>query len=473
MRNGPKPYNRQSCPIRSSSPARIIRFRAGTSTPTRCGCSTACTSTTHTAYLVGGSVRDLILGRRPKDFDIGTSAHPYSDQAAVPELLDHRPPLPPGAHQVRPEDDRGRDVPQERPGVAGRSAGRDGRRSSSRPRRRRPPSLRRRPPPASHHDNTFGTPEEDAFRRDFTINALFYDIGTYSVIDYVGGLADLERSVIRSIGDPRVRFVEDPVRMFRAAVLGARLGFDLDRLVLEAIAEHRGADREGVARAAARGVLQSAALGRGAGELPGARPGAPARAHHARAPASVRRGVGLARAPRSISPALRVRAAGADEHAARRRAARADGRVEPPPARRRRRSQEGARQLRHAAGRAQGHRTAAPRDAAAAAAHRARAAAARGAQPAAPAGVRRRADVARGVWRCAGRRRAMEARETSARASAASRRGTPPANTRPRRPRTATRPGRKRRRRRRRRRGRGGPSTGSGQGRGGSGGSTS
>src|SRR6185312_8867563 len=88
-------------------------------------------------------------------------------------------------------------------------------------------------------DNVFGTPEEDAFRRDFTINGLFYDIDTKSVIDYVGGLHDLERRIIRSIGDPRVRFVEDPVRMMRAVVFGARLGFDLDPLVIEAIAEHR------------------------------------------------------------------------------------------------------------------------------------------------------------------------------------------------------------------------------------------
>jgi poly(A) polymerase len=92
---------------------------------------------------------------------------------------------------------------------------------------------------AVHRDNLFGTPEEDAFRRDFTINGLFYDIDTRSVIDYVGGLRDLERRVIRSIGDPRVRFVEDPVRMLRAVVFGARLGFDLDSLVVEAIAEHR------------------------------------------------------------------------------------------------------------------------------------------------------------------------------------------------------------------------------------------
>jgi poly(A) polymerase len=90
-----------------------------------------------------------------------------------------------------------------------------------------------------HRDNTYGTTEEDAFRRDFTVNALFYDAATRTIIDYVGGLSDLEKRLIRSIGDPRVRFVEDPVRMLRAAVLGARLGFDLDVLVVEAIAELR------------------------------------------------------------------------------------------------------------------------------------------------------------------------------------------------------------------------------------------
>jgi poly(A) polymerase len=93
----------------------------------------------------------------------------------------------------------------------------------------------------SHHDNTFGTPEEDAFRRDFTVNALFYDIGTYSVIDYTGGLEDLQRRVIRCIGDPAVRFQEDPVRMLRAIVLAARLGFGIESPIYEAIGEHRGA----------------------------------------------------------------------------------------------------------------------------------------------------------------------------------------------------------------------------------------
>ena len=90
-----------------------------------------------------------------------------------------------------------------------------------------------------HRDNTFGTPEEDAFRRDFTINALFYDIGSFSVIDYVNGLEDLNAKVIRSIGDPAVRFLEDPVRMLRAVVLAARLDFEIDDPILEAIETYR------------------------------------------------------------------------------------------------------------------------------------------------------------------------------------------------------------------------------------------
>jgi poly(A) polymerase len=90
-----------------------------------------------------------------------------------------------------------------------------------------------------HHDNTFGTPEEDAFRRDFTINALFYDIATFSVIDYVGGLEDLRGGIVRSIGDPDVRLNEDPVRMLRAIAIAARLDFTIEPTLLAAIRRHR------------------------------------------------------------------------------------------------------------------------------------------------------------------------------------------------------------------------------------------
>jgi len=203
------------------------------------------------AYLVGGSVRDLMLGRRPKDFDIGTDAHPHQIKRLFrncwiigrrfrlahvkfgtktievatfrKQVSDTPPEAAPGDETVivassGPEPDSStKAVDHVVPAVVHGHHGHG----------------------PLHRDNTFGTPEEDAFRRDFTINGLFYDIATYSVIDYVGGLQDLQQRVIRSIGDPRVRFVEDPVRMLRAAVFGARLGFDLDPLVIEAIAEHR------------------------------------------------------------------------------------------------------------------------------------------------------------------------------------------------------------------------------------------
>jgi poly(A) polymerase len=184
-----------------------------------------------TAYLVGGSVRDLLLGRRPKDFDIGTDAHPYQIKKLFRNcwIIGRRFRLAHikfGAKTIEVATFRRHIV---EPPAADEE----------------PPIIVATAPETAdagliHRDNTFGTPEEDAFRRDFTINGLFYDIATFSVIDYVGGLGDLERRVVRSIGDPRVRFVEDPVRMVRAAVMAARLGFDLDPLVTEAIAQHRG-----------------------------------------------------------------------------------------------------------------------------------------------------------------------------------------------------------------------------------------
>src|SRR5437879_11913142 len=179
----------------------------------------------HAAYLVGGSVRDLVLGRRLKEFGIGTSAHPYQVKKLFrncwiigrrfrlahvkfgPKVIE----VATFRRQVAP----GEEVVQD--GVPA-------------------------PDPTTpegehliHRDNTFGTPEEDAFRRDFTVNALFYDIATFSVIDYVGGLDDLRAGVVRSIGDPDVRLREDPVRMIRAVALAARLDFTIDPPILEAI----------------------------------------------------------------------------------------------------------------------------------------------------------------------------------------------------------------------------------------------
>jgi poly(A) polymerase len=202
----------------------------------------------YVAYLVGGSVRDLLLERRPKDFDIGTSAHPHQvkrlfrncwiigrrfrlahikfgtktievatfrrqvDAASTPETelaeIDPSEIIAPDERLV-PEDDR------------------------------RNTEARRHPDRLIQRDNTYGTPEEDGFRRDFTINALFYDIATFSIIDYVGGLQDLHSRLIRCIGDPDVRFLEDPVRMLRAVVLSARLEFTIDEPILDSIQTHK------------------------------------------------------------------------------------------------------------------------------------------------------------------------------------------------------------------------------------------
>ncbi len=183
----------------------------------------------HVSYLVGGSVRDLWLGRRPKDFDVGTSAHPQQIKrlfrncwiigrrfrlahvkfgTKVIEVATFRRQVGPGEEVVQDG------VPAPDPTTP------EGER-------------------LMHHDNTFGTPEQDAFRRDFTVNALFYDIATFAIIDYVGGLDDLRDRIVRSIGDPNVRFLEDPVRMLRAVALASRLDFQIDQPVREAIGRHR------------------------------------------------------------------------------------------------------------------------------------------------------------------------------------------------------------------------------------------
>jgi poly(A) polymerase len=195
------------------------------------------------AYLVGGSVRDLLLKRRPKDFDIGTSAHPHHVKklfrncwiigrrfrlahvkfgTKTIEVATFRRHV--AAADLTPEIEAALTVEAATPEAAALE-------TVSRRRRAEDHLIQR--------DNTYGTPEEDAFRRDFTVNALFYDIGTFSIIDYVGGLDDLDARIIRCIGDPDVRFLEDPVRMLRAVVLAARLQFSIDQPVLDSIAAHR------------------------------------------------------------------------------------------------------------------------------------------------------------------------------------------------------------------------------------------
>src|SRR3954462_10015410 len=203
----------------------------------------------YVAYLVGGSVRDLLLGRRPKDFDVGTSAHPHQVKKLFRNcwIIGRRFRLAHvkfGTKTIEVATFRRQVDPSELPSDADAAAeaiesGDAG--AASDPVQEEGTHLARvrAHDRLIHRDNTFGTPEEDAFRRDFTINALFYDIGTFSIIDYVGGLEDLEHKLIRSIGDPGVRFLEDPVRMLRAVVFAARLDFWIDDPILEAIEMHR------------------------------------------------------------------------------------------------------------------------------------------------------------------------------------------------------------------------------------------
>ncbi len=171
------------------------------------------------AYLVGGSIRDLLLGRTPKDFDVGTDATPNQVKRLFRNcfLVGRRFRL---AHI--------------------RFAG--GKLVEVATFRREPEESELPEDPDEHFhfvQNLFGTPEEDAHRRDFTVNALFYNIADFSVIDHVGGLDDLKRRVIRCIGDPQIRFVEDPVRMLRALEFAARLDFTLSDDIFPAIDRHR------------------------------------------------------------------------------------------------------------------------------------------------------------------------------------------------------------------------------------------
>jgi poly(A) polymerase len=166
------------------------------------------------AYLVGGSVRDLMLGRTPKDFDVVTSARPQEVRRLFRRcrLIGRRFRL---AHVL----------------------GEDGKVIET-------ATFRAKPSEGTDSvlitdDNNFGTPRSDAYRRDFTVNALFFDAASDEVIDYVGGLEDLKRRVLRTIGDPVTRFREDPVRMLRAVKFAARLDFEIDTAGRTAIEAQR------------------------------------------------------------------------------------------------------------------------------------------------------------------------------------------------------------------------------------------
>jgi len=161
----------------------------------------------YAAYLVGGAVRDLLLGFRPKDFDVATNATPDEVKKLFRNcrLIGRRFRLAhvvfgPEIIEVATFRGTGEEGEGDRHIVDGRIV----------------------------RDNIWGTIEEDALRRDFRVNALYYDISDFSVRDYVGGMQDLHDRVLRLIGDPEVRYHEDPVRMLRAARLAAKLGMRID-----------------------------------------------------------------------------------------------------------------------------------------------------------------------------------------------------------------------------------------------------
>jgi len=195
------------------------------------------------AYIAGGGVRDLLLGRQPKDFDVVTDAtpnevrrvfrnsrligrrfrlvHVFFGRDKIIEVATFRANQPPDSPDLSDPSDL-----SDNPGTPDFS----------------PPQSNslhiRREDGLIVRDNLFGSPEEDALRRDFTVNALFYDIRDYSLIDYVGGLEDLKRRLIRFIGDPGVRCVEDPVRMVRAVRFAAMLDFAIDPDTAQAMRDH-------------------------------------------------------------------------------------------------------------------------------------------------------------------------------------------------------------------------------------------
>ncbi len=183
----------------------------------------------HAAYLVGGCVRDLLLGLKPKDFDVVTSATPPEIKRLFKNcrIIGRRFRL---AHiffgSKIIETSTFRANPRELEEEEGDNASNGSADGDSND------LLIRR-------DNVFGTPEEDARRRDFTINGLFYDIETGQVIDHVSGMTDLTARVVRTIGDPDIRFREDPIRILRAVKFAARCDLTIEPETYRRMMDHR------------------------------------------------------------------------------------------------------------------------------------------------------------------------------------------------------------------------------------------
>src|SRR6185295_3564 len=157
------------------------------------------------AYVVGGAVRDLLLGIAPKDFDVVTDARPEQVRPLFRRalIIGRRFRLVHvmiGAETVEVSTFRSADPDTSEKDEHGRVL----------------------------RDNVFGSQEDDARRRDFSVNALYFDPATEEVVDFHGGLADLKKRMLRVIGEPRTRYREDPVRMLRAVRLAAKLGLTLE-----------------------------------------------------------------------------------------------------------------------------------------------------------------------------------------------------------------------------------------------------
>lgn len=173
------------------------------------------------AYLVGGCVRDLLLGREPKDFDVVTDARPEQIKSIFRNcrLIGRRFRLAHiyfGRHIIEVATFRGADSNGDRVVENGRLL----------------------------RDNVYGTLEEDVWRRDFSVNALYYNAQDFSVVDFVGGMGDHQKGVLRLIGDPEKRYREDPVRMLRAIRFATKLGFSLHPSCAEPIQRLSGLLRE-------------------------------------------------------------------------------------------------------------------------------------------------------------------------------------------------------------------------------------
>ncbi|MBV9190945.1 MAG: polynucleotide adenylyltransferase PcnB [Betaproteobacteria bacterium] len=202
--------------LRSNHMERVPREKHGLSrdalSPAASKVCTVLREAGFSAYVVGGAVRDLLLGIEPKDFDVATDARPEQVKPLFRRalIIGRRFRLVHvmlGAETVEVSTFRAADPDTAEKDEHGRVL----------------------------RDNVFGTQAEDARRRDFTVNALYFDPATEEVVDFHGGLTDLKKRVMRVIGEPETRFREDPVRMLRAVRLAAKLGLTLDSATREPI----------------------------------------------------------------------------------------------------------------------------------------------------------------------------------------------------------------------------------------------